>query len=106
MSDAYRDLQRRLSVSEMSNTRLEAELEVVRHTADSTEQKMAQKLSQAVAASEELKERLGVREEEVRVLQGQKSTLEQLVQSKGSELERVLGEFERAEARQVIVAST
>lgn len=101
LKDAYRDLQRRLSESEMINARLEAELEVVRHTAESKEQKAIESLSRAEGASEELREKLSVSEEEVRVLQGQRLTLEQLVKTTSSELERVLEESKRAEAKLV-----
>ena len=44
---------------------------------------------------DELRARLGVSEDEVRVLQGQRLTLEELVKTKCSELERVLGEKQR-----------
>ena len=96
---AYQDLQRRLSASELANARLEAELEVARHTAEGKEQAAMERLSQAAAAADELRTRLGMSEDEVRVLQGQRLTLEELVKTKCSELERVLGESREAEAR-------
>ena len=48
---------------------------------------------------DELRAKLGVSEDEVMVLQGQRLTLEELVKTKCSELERVLGESREAEAR-------
>ena len=101
LRDAYRDLQRRLSASELINARLEAELEVVRHTAESKEQKAVESLSQAEAVLEELRERLSVSEKEVKGLQGQQLTLEQLAKTTSSELERVLGESKKAEEKLV-----
>ena len=96
---AYQDLQRRLSASELANARLEAELEVALHTAESKEQAAMERLSRAAADTDDLRTRLGVSEDEVRVLQGERLTLEELVKTKCSELERVLGESREAEAR-------
>lgn len=98
LRDAYRDLRRRLSESEMVGARLEVEVELARYTAESKEQEAKERLCESAAAVEELRERLGASEEEVKELQSQRLSLEQLVKEQASELERVLGESQKAEA--------